>query len=80
MLVNRYKQSENMSDEKTLILVGAKGAGRSTLTNVLINHILEVSCSDDHRFALVDPTKTGRREMDQVVFIRNKSDAISFTS
>ncbi|CAC5418342.1 unnamed protein product [Mytilus coruscus] len=65
-MIDSYIPSENKSDEKTLIFVGAKGAGRSTLINALINHILEVSYSDDHRFALIDPTTEGPREINQL--------------
>lgn len=74
VLVDRYIPSENMSDEKTLIFVGTEGAERNTFINALINHVLEVSYSDNHRFALIDHT-TGQ-EIDQVVFMCNILTAI----
>ena len=42
--------------EKTIMLVGATGSGKSTLIDGIINYITDVSWDDDFRFSLVDLT------------------------
>ncbi|XP_014874063.1 uncharacterized protein LOC106937178 isoform X1 [Poecilia latipinna] len=45
---------------RTIMVLGATGAGKSTLINGMINYILGVKWSDSYRFSLVDdgPTKS----------------------
>lgn len=40
--------------EKTIMLVGATGAGKSTLIDGFVNYIMNVKWDDDFRFSLVD--------------------------
>ena len=40
--------------EKTIMMVGATGAGKSTLIDGFINYIVNVEWGDDFRFSLVD--------------------------
>ncbi|CAC5363178.1 unnamed protein product [Mytilus coruscus] len=40
----------NTSEEKTLLLLGATGTGKSTFINALMNYTAGVSYNDDHRF------------------------------
>ena len=40
--------------EKTIMLVGATGTGKSTLVDGIINYVMGVSFKDPYRFTLVD--------------------------
>ena len=40
--------------EKTIMVVGTTGAGKSTFLNSLLNYVLDVHHSDDFRFKLID--------------------------
>ena len=42
---------------KTILLVGASGAGKTTLINAMMNHILDVQFQDDFRFKLIEEPK-----------------------
>lgn len=41
-------------NDKTIMLVGATGSGKSTLINGLANYLFEVNWEDDFRFTLVN--------------------------
>ena len=41
------------SNERILLLVGATGAGKSTLINGIVNYIMEVCWNDDFRFEVI---------------------------
>ncbi|XP_062285548.1 uncharacterized protein LOC133991095 [Scomber scombrus] len=45
---------ENMRQNRTIMLFGATGSGKSTLINGMINYIAGVEWKDDFRFKLVD--------------------------
>ncbi|XP_028987093.1 uncharacterized protein LOC114844147 [Betta splendens] len=45
---------ESMRQNRTIMLLGATGAGKSTLINGMINYIVGVEWKDDFRFKLVD--------------------------
>ncbi|XP_072574553.1 uncharacterized protein [Paramormyrops kingsleyae] len=45
---------ENIREHRTIMVIGATGAGKSTLINGMINYILGVKWEDDFRFKLID--------------------------
>ncbi|XP_041658390.1 uncharacterized protein LOC121519652 [Cheilinus undulatus] len=45
---------ETMRQNRTLMLMGATGSGKSTLINAMINYIVGVNWKDDFRFKLID--------------------------
>ena len=47
-----------MPNERVLLLVGATGAGKSTLINGIVNYIMGVSWNDDFRFKIIIDEKS----------------------
>ncbi len=41
-------------ENKTILLMGATGSGKTTMINAMINYVLRVEWEDDFRFMLVD--------------------------
>lgn len=44
----------NNKDERTLLLLGARGSGKSTLVDAIINYVTDVSFVDNFRFKITD--------------------------
>lgn len=54
------------NDERTIMLVGATGSGKSTLVDGIINYILGVNFEDPFRFTLVVLEEEEKKTTDQV--------------
>lgn len=57
MIYLKFKGKPDVTKlERTIMVVGATGAGKSTLIDGMINYIMDVSWDSDFRFSLVDLT------------------------
>ncbi|CAC5370968.1 unnamed protein product [Mytilus coruscus] len=52
-MIAERKPNIHISEEKSVLLLGGTGAGKSTLIDALMNFIAEVSYTDDYRFGLI---------------------------
>ncbi|XP_064098331.1 uncharacterized protein LOC135209583 [Macrobrachium nipponense] len=55
--------SENDLETKTIMLLGATGAGKTCLINALVNHILGVKFEDNFRYVLKDETGDSAKKL-----------------
>ncbi|XP_069103053.1 uncharacterized protein [Argopecten irradians] len=46
--------SSHLTQEKTIMMIGATGSGKSTLIDGMVNHLLGVKWEDDFRFKIID--------------------------
>jgi len=57
-------------EEKTIMMVGSTGAGKTTLVDGMINYVTDVSFEDDFRFTMVDLTSEEKgKESNQVLVV-----------
>lgn len=71
LLVAREKAIFTTKDEKTLLILGATGTGKSTFIDALFNYLAGVSSRDDFRFSIIDKNKDEINiEEDQVNYIK----------
>lgn len=63
------KQKKNV-DEKTIMLVGATGSGKSTLVDGIVNYVLGVRFNDPFRFTLVQLEEEENKVHNQVFCIK----------
>ena len=54
-------------DEKTILLVGATGSGKSTLVDAIANYIMGVSFEDPFRFKMVTLEENEKKNNNQVI-------------
>lgn len=55
-------------EEKTIMLVGATGSGKSTLVDGIVNYVMGVSFDDPFRFTLVQLEEEEKKTHNQVTF------------
>lgn len=57
-------------EEKTIMLVGATGSGKSTLVDGIVNYIMGVSFDDPFRFRIVTLEEEEKNSHNQVLNFR----------
>ncbi|XP_065883966.1 uncharacterized protein [Dysidea avara] len=62
-LVGQSPTLQRSGTEKVLIIVGATGAGKTTLINSMVNYLLGLNYDDDFRFKLVSEKKYDRSQV-----------------
>lgn len=67
-LQENYEQPEI---EKTIMLVGATGSGKSTLVDGIVNYVMAVSFEDPFRFSLIQLEKEENKIHNQVLYSNN---------
>lgn len=66
-LVAKHKPGLHSSEEKSVLLLGGTGTGKSTMIDALINFIAEVSYTDDYRFGLICKTDLEKERAEKQV-------------
>lgn len=64
LITGELKQTEL---EKTIMLVGATGSGKSTLVDGIVNYVMGVSFEDPFRFTLLQLEKEEHKFHNQVL-------------
>ena len=62
---------QGTDEEKTILLVGATGSGKSTLVDGIVNYIMGVAFDDPFRFTLVQLEEEERKTHNQVLITMN---------
>lgn len=63
----KYDHKQMVEKEKTIMLVGATGSGKSTLVDGIVNYITGVSFEDPFRFTAVSLEKDEMNTQNQVL-------------
>ena len=77
--------SSNPPEHKVLLLVGATGAGKSTLINAMANYIMGVDWEDEYRFKLIseetahDQTKSQTKCITAYTFHKGRGSPLPYT-
>lgn len=61
---------KDFCEEKTIMLVGATGSGKSTLVDGIVNYIMGVSFDDPFRFRIVTLEEEEKKSHNQVLNFR----------
>lgn len=62
---------KDFCEEKTIMLVGATGSGKSTLVDGIVNYIMGVSFDDPFRFRIVTLEEEEKKSHNQVLNFRS---------
>lgn len=65
------KTAESLQNQKTIIVMGASGSGKTTFIDAMFNHMIGVSHESDHRFKIVNLTESERKKLNNQVGFSN---------
>lgn len=65
------KTAESLQNQKTIIVMGASGSGKTTFIDAMFNHMIGVSHESDHRFKIVNLTESERKKLNNQVELSN---------
>lgn len=64
MISDISKTAESLQNQKTIIVMGASGSGKTTFIDAMFNHMIGVSYESDHRFKIVNLTESEKKKLD----------------
>lgn len=81
--IGKPKRGKGVLTEKVLMVVGATGAGKSTLINGMVNYLLGVEWKDDFRFKLIEEREVSQansqtKDITAYTFYPMKGSAIPY--
>ncbi|CAC5408601.1 unnamed protein product [Mytilus coruscus] len=63
MISEISKTSESLQNQKTIIVMGASGSGKTTFIDAMFNYMIGVSHESNHRFKIVNLTESERKKL-----------------
>ncbi|VDI24906.1 Hypothetical predicted protein [Mytilus galloprovincialis] len=65
MISDISKTAESLQNQKTIIVMGASGSGKTTFIDAMFNLMIGVSHDSDHRFKIVNMTESEKKKLNK---------------